>query len=183
MSAKPDIASTSVPKPGFARWGPVCPHPDKRTMTSLGLISNSRSGPRPNRSSPPGTKFSTMASAVSISCINTSTVVLSLQIERNAALVARVDLPEDLDILHAPAAKVVTLLGMLYLDDIRAEVGKDVRHHVPGNKPRQVDDPNVGKRPARSRLGTFGSVHELPSRMPPTPGFCCYFSRLYTAVG
>ena len=37
LEAKPDIASTSVPKPGRSRYGPSCPNPVTRTMISFGL--------------------------------------------------------------------------------------------------------------------------------------------------
>ena len=41
------------------RTGPVCPNPVSRTRIRPGLTSCSRSGPRPQRSSVPGRKFST----------------------------------------------------------------------------------------------------------------------------
>ena len=53
-TAKPDIASTSVPKPGRSRYGPSWPKPVMRTMISFGLRACSTSGPSPISSSVPG---------------------------------------------------------------------------------------------------------------------------------
>ena len=65
--AKPDIASTSVPKPGSRLAGPVWPKPEMRTRIRSGAIACSRSGASPISSSTPGRKFSIMTSAVGIS--------------------------------------------------------------------------------------------------------------------
>jgi hypothetical protein len=46
--AKPDMASTSVPKPGRFAYGPVWPKPETRTTTSRGFRSSSASGPTPS---------------------------------------------------------------------------------------------------------------------------------------
>ena len=47
FSAKPENASTSVPKPGRAAYGPVWPQPEMRTITSFGLTACSAAGDRP----------------------------------------------------------------------------------------------------------------------------------------
>ena len=54
FEAKPDIASTSVPKPGRSRYGPSWPKPVMRTMIRPGLRACSTSGPSPICSSVPG---------------------------------------------------------------------------------------------------------------------------------
>ncbi len=43
MKAKPLPVSATVPKPGFPLYGPVCPKPDTRVSTSLGLSTDSTS--------------------------------------------------------------------------------------------------------------------------------------------
>ena len=53
-AANPLIASASEPNPGRREYGPVCPNAVTLAMTSRGLRSRSRSGPRPHRSSVPG---------------------------------------------------------------------------------------------------------------------------------
>ena len=63
--AKPEMPSTSVPKPGRRRYGPVWPHPEMRTMTSLGLRACRISGASPIFSSVSGRKLSTKTSAFS----------------------------------------------------------------------------------------------------------------------
>ena len=66
-AANPLIASTSVPKPGSAAYGPVWPKPEMRTMMRSGLRACSTSGPSPISSSVPGRKFSISTSEVAIS--------------------------------------------------------------------------------------------------------------------
>ena len=55
VAAKPDIASTMVPKPGRSRYGPSWPQPETRTITSRGFSLESASQPRPHFSNVPGT--------------------------------------------------------------------------------------------------------------------------------
>ncbi|AIO53817.1 hypothetical protein BO06_3510 [Burkholderia mallei] len=63
IDAKPAYPSASVPKPGLCRYGPVCPQPEMRAITSDGRNSSSTSGPSPICSSTPGLKLSTNTSA------------------------------------------------------------------------------------------------------------------------
>ena len=63
-SANPDIASTSVPKPGRSRYGPVWPNPETRTTIRPGLSACSASGASPISSNRPGMKFSTSTPAL-----------------------------------------------------------------------------------------------------------------------
>ena len=58
----PPIASPMEPNPARGAYGPVWPNPVTRVMTRPGLISQSRSGARPQRSSVPGRKFSSSTS-------------------------------------------------------------------------------------------------------------------------
>src|SRR6476660_4682021 len=58
----PPIASPMEPNPARGAYGPVWPNPVTRVMTSPGLISQSCSGARPQRSSVPGLKFSSSTS-------------------------------------------------------------------------------------------------------------------------
>ena len=65
IAAKLDIASAIVANPVRPAYGPSCPNPVTRRMTSFGLRSSSTSGPMPRRSSVPGRKFSTSTCASS----------------------------------------------------------------------------------------------------------------------
>ncbi len=76
-AAKPLIASIRVPKPGLCWYMPSWPQPEMRTITSLGLISWSWSGPMPIFSRVPGRKFSTRPSAVATSLVNSSLALAS----------------------------------------------------------------------------------------------------------
>src|SRR5215204_3609818 len=62
----PPMASPIDPNPAWSLYGPVCPYPDTRTMTRLGLISLRSPYPRSHLSSVPGLKFSTTTSASEI---------------------------------------------------------------------------------------------------------------------
>src|SRR5215207_4635793 len=57
------MASPIDPNPAWSLYGPVCPYPETRTITSPSLISLRSSYPRPHLSSVPGLKFSTTMSA------------------------------------------------------------------------------------------------------------------------
>jgi len=57
------MLSPMAPKPGWSRFGPVWPKPERRTMTSPGFSARRASQPRPSFSSTPGRKFSTTMSA------------------------------------------------------------------------------------------------------------------------
>src|SRR5260221_2385146 len=59
----PPMDSPIAPNPGRSLYGPLCPNPEMRTMTSPGLSRLSVSYPRPNCSSVRGRKFSTTMSA------------------------------------------------------------------------------------------------------------------------
>ena len=61
-TAKPLIASASVPKPARWAYGPVWPKPLTRASTSRGFTAESSSQPTPQRSSVPGRKFSSTTS-------------------------------------------------------------------------------------------------------------------------
>ena len=58
-AARPAIDSAIDANPGRFAYGPSCPKPDTRTMTSFGLRAISTSGCKSRRSSVPGRKFST----------------------------------------------------------------------------------------------------------------------------
>jgi hypothetical protein len=62
IKAKPLPTSATVPKPGRARYGPVCPNPETRVTISRGFSARSSSYPSPHASSRPGRKDSTITS-------------------------------------------------------------------------------------------------------------------------
>ncbi len=66
------MLSTKVPKPGRSLYGPSCPQPETRTITSRGLRLCSSAGPSPIFSSVPGRKFSISTSAVAIRSVKIS---------------------------------------------------------------------------------------------------------------
>src|SRR5262245_15998145 len=72
MWRRPPIASPIAPKPGWSRYGPVCPKPEMRSITSPGLMRESSSQPTPHSSSVPGRKFSINTSASATSCRRSS---------------------------------------------------------------------------------------------------------------
>ena len=63
------MASATVPNPGRCRYGPVCPNPEIRRITSRGFRSRRAAGATPHRSRVPGRKFSTRASARSTNSV------------------------------------------------------------------------------------------------------------------
>ena len=66
--------------------------------------------------------------------------VVALQIERDAALVARINFPENFNALDPPAAQIVALAGTLDFDDVGAVIGEHMGRHITGDESRQVDD-------------------------------------------
>ena len=90
------------------------------------------------------------------------------EVEAEAALVARMDLPGRLDAVDAPAPQRVTV-ARLDLDDVGAEIGEVLAEQVAGDEAGQVDDPHAfqGARrggaivigPGQDRLGFSGMRH------------------------
>ena len=67
------MACAMCAKPGRRRYGPVCPYPETRNITSPGLASLSTFQPRPHSSIVPGRKFSTRTSDFETSLMKSST--------------------------------------------------------------------------------------------------------------
>jgi hypothetical protein len=72
------------------------------------------------------------------------------QLEREALLVAGVELPVQLHAFRAPRAQRVARLG-LDLDHFGAEIGEHAREGVAGHQPREVEDANASEGPVRVR--------------------------------
>src|SRR6185503_4649220 len=87
------------------------------------------------------------------------------QLEREALLVARIELPVDLHAVRAPGAQRVARLR-LDLDHFRAEIGEHAGEGVAGNQPREVEDANA----AEGSRSTGGEV-----------AFCEHYSALMFA--
>jgi hypothetical protein len=119
--AKPEIPSTSVPNPG-RRVGPSAPARDAHD-DELRIASQQHVGPRPIFSSVSGRKLSTKTSAFDQLQQQLARLGLA-QLEREALLVARVELPVDLHVLRAPRAQRVAR-GGLDLDHLGAEIRED----------------------------------------------------------
>ena len=96
-----------------------------------GLMACSASGPKPHFSSVPGTKFSTSTWALGDQRAGRRRGLVLADVERDRALVARIDLPEGLDAVGAPVPQVVALLRMLDLDDVGAVIGEQQRAMLP----------------------------------------------------
>ena len=67
IAARPLIDSAIEANPARCAYGPVCPKPVTRTITSFGFRARRTSGPKPRRSKMPGRKFSTNTCASSSS--------------------------------------------------------------------------------------------------------------------
>ena len=77
------------------------------------------------------------------------------QAQRDALLVAGVELPVDADPVRLPGAQRVALAGILDLDDLGAEIGELRRDRVAGDEPRHVDDPDAVERAGGIGLERF----------------------------
>jgi hypothetical protein len=74
------------------------------------------------------------------------------QIEAEALLVARVDLPPQRHALRLPVPEVVAAARLLDLDHLGAEVGQHVRQDVARDQARQVQHPHAIERAPRGRV-------------------------------
>ncbi len=70
------------------------------------------------------------------------------QVERDALLVAGIDLPVQRLAADLPVAQRIALAGVLDLDHLGAEIGQLQRQHVAGDQPRQVEDRDAVERAA-----------------------------------
>jgi hypothetical protein len=68
------------------------------------------------------------------------------QIDRQALLVARIDLPVQRQPLHAPGAQRIAGARVLDLDHLRTLIGKLEAHHVARHQARQIDHANAVER-------------------------------------
>ena len=68
------------------------------------------------------------------------------QAQRDALLIAGIELPMNADALGLPGAQRVALYRVLDLHDLGAEIGELRRYRIAGNEARQVDDPDAVER-------------------------------------
>src|SRR5205823_2283268 len=92
------------------------------------------------------------------------------QAQRDALLVAGVELPMDADALALPGAQRVALRRVFDLQDLGAEIGELRRDRVAGNQPRQVDDPDAVERTGDVGFERFfRQAHPHPLRIDSMP--------------
>ena len=77
------------------------------------------------------------------------------QAQRDALLVARIELPVDADPAALPGAQRIALYRVLDLDDLRPEIGELRGHRVAGDEPRQIDDPDAVERTVGGGIERF----------------------------
>ena len=129
-AAKPLIASASVPKPGAPRVRPdLAEAGHARDARGRGLRPCSSSGPRPQRSSVPGRKFSISTSAPLGQAQEEVGAVGLREVERDRPLVAPERLPPQRDAVLARAvpARRVAARRVLDLDHVGAVVAEERR--------------------------------------------------------
>ncbi len=154
-AANPLIASARLPKPGRAEYGPNWPNAVTRAITSAGLAACSSSGPRPQRSSVPGRKFSMSTSASRDQRQQQPCAVRLAEIDGDGALVAPQRLPPEVDAVFCGTvpARGVRFPRMLDLDHVGAEVAEEGGGEWPGEQGRDVEHAHAVQRPrARSRF-------------------------------
>ena len=161
LEAKPDIASTSVPKPGRSRYGPSWPKPVMRTMTSAGLRACSTSGAEPHLLQRAGPE------------ILDQHVAVRQQVEQHVApgLRRAGSAPGSSCCGHRPSSAGSWPLTrqarsgspfsrVLDLDHLGALIGQLQAHHVAGDQARQVDhaDAVQRRRGGRVEFDTCGII-------------------------
>ena len=149
------MLSTSVPKPGRSRYGPLCPQPETRTITRRGLRACSTVRAEPHFFERPGPEILDQHLARRGQIEQQIAPARLAQAQRDALLVARIEFPVDADPAALPGAQRIALYRVLDLDDLRPEIGELRGHRVAGDEPRQIDDPDTVERADQRRYRTI----------------------------
>ena len=154
IAAKPLAASTSVPNPGRAASGPVCPHPEMRRMTSLGWRAWRISGLKPHPLQRAGDERFHHDVEVRQDAKQQRASFLRLEVERDEPLVAGVDLPPEGMPLGGPLPEWIPVPRLLDLDDVGAKVCQQHSGDTASDHAREVEDAH---RQAHSRFSLLPS--------------------------
>jgi hypothetical protein len=146
IAAKPENASIRVPKPGLDRQGPGLPPTRDADDHELGVAPEQHVGREADLFERAGTVVLDQHGRVLEQAEQHLAPGVPAQVQAQALLVARVNLPPERHALGVPVSEIVAPARLLDLDHLGAEIGQHVGQDVAGDQAREVQHPHVVER-------------------------------------